>query len=60
MGERPEKVEAVPLELVEKLQEAQLELPAASSHEKLIEHFAAEDAALFDTELDATPCRTRH
>lgn len=55
MGERPEKVEAVPLELVEKLQEAQLELPAASSHEKLIEHFAAEDAALFDTELDAYP-----
>lgn len=55
MGERPEKVEAVPLELVEKLQEAQLEPPAASSHEKLIEHFAAEDAALFDTELDAYP-----
>lgn len=54
-GERPEKVEAVPLELVEKLQEAQLEPPAASSHEKLIEHFAAEDAALFDTELDAYP-----
>lgn len=54
-GERPEKVEAVPLELVEKLQEAQLEPPAASSREKLIEHFAAEDAALFDTELDAYP-----
>lgn len=55
MGERPEKVEAVPLELVEKLQEAQLEPPAVSSREKLIEHFAAEDAALFDTELDAYP-----
>ena len=55
MGERPEKVEAVPLELVEKLQEAQLEPPAASSHEKLIEHFAAEDAVPFDTELDAYP-----
>lgn len=55
MGERPEKVEAVLLELVEKLQEAQLEPSAASSHETLIEHFAAEDAALFDTELDAYP-----
>ena len=53
MGERPEKVEAVPLELVEKLQEAQLEPPA--SREKLIEHFAAEDAVLFDTELDTYP-----
>ncbi len=55
MGERPEKVEAVPLELVEKLQEAQLEPPAVSSREKLIEHFAAEDAVLFDTELDTYP-----
>lgn len=49
MGERPEKVEAIPLELVEKLQEAQLEPPAASKH------LAAEDEALFDTELDAYP-----
>lgn len=55
MGERPETVEAVPLELVEKLQKAQLEPPAVSSREKLLEHFAAEDAALFDTELDAYP-----
>ena len=55
MGERPEKVEAVPLELGEKLQEAQLEPPAVSSREKLIEHFAAEDAVLFDTELDTYP-----
>lgn len=49
MGERPEKVDEVPLELVEKLQEAQLEPPAASKH------LAAGDAALFDTELDAYP-----
>ena len=55
LGERPGQVVEAPLELVEKLQEAQLEPPAPSSREKLIEHFAAEDAALFDTELDAYP-----
>ena len=55
MGDRPEKVEAVPLELVEKLQEAQLEPPENPYLEQLREHFEEEDAALWDTQLDTYP-----
>ena len=55
MGERPEKVEAAPLELVEKLQEAQLEPPENPYIEQLREHFEQEDAALWDTQLDTYP-----
>lgn len=55
MGDRPEKVEAVPLELVEKLQEAQLEPPENPCLEQLREHFEEEDAALWDTQLDTYP-----
>ena len=55
MGERPEKVEAAPLELVEKLQEAQLEPPENPYLEQLREHFEQEDAALWDTQLDTYP-----
>ena len=55
MGERPEKVENAPLELVEKLQEAQLEPPENPYLEQLREHFEQEDAALWDTQLDTYP-----
>lgn len=55
MGDRPEKVETAPLELVEKLQEAQLEPPENPYLEQLREHFEQEDAALWDTQLDTYP-----
>ena len=55
MGERPEKVEAASLELVEKLQEAQMEPPVNPYIEQLREHFEQEDAALWDTQLDTYP-----
>ena len=55
MGDRPEKVEDAPLELVERLQEAQLEPPENPYIEQLREHFEQEDAALWDTQLDTYP-----
>ena len=55
MGERPKKVEAASLELVEKLQEAQMEPPVNPYIEQLREHFEQEDAALWDTQLDTYP-----